>query len=198
MQNYRALYDIYRNQPFVVASATADDTPLTTSNNSVYHIPGTALDAQVFIASQSVDHDYIDAMGITLLEGRNFDRDRPTDSTDVVIINETAARYLGYEQPVGKMIDDYTNLDPIEFDQLEIIGVIKDMHFEALRDEVRPFFLRVYRGFPPWLLFRLEPGTEKVAIEKLKELWPEFAPEVAIQYQFLDDLTMPCTARKSV
>jgi putative ABC transport system permease protein len=187
MQNYRVLYDEFRKLPFVVSSTTADDTPLSTSNNSVYHIPGTPMDSQVFIASQSVDHDYIDAMGIKLVEGRNFDRNRPTDSTDVVIINQTAAKYLGYENPVGMGIEEIEGLDPLTYKNLEIIGVIEDMHFEPLRTEVRPFFLRIYRGYPPWLLFRIQKGAEQQAISALEKLWSGFSSDVGLNYRFLDD-----------
>jgi len=188
MTGYRALYDEYRKLPFVVASTTADDKPLESGDNSVYHIPGTPTTSQVFIASQSVDHDYIKAMGMHLIAGRNFDPTRPTDSTEAVIVNETAAEYLGYgKDPIGKQIDSYLGVDPIRFEKLTIIGMIKDFHFESLRDPMRPLFLRIYKGYPPWLMFRLQPGTEHQAVEKLKKMWKGFAPEVPVQYSFLDD-----------
>ncbi|MFH0881592.1 MAG: FtsX-like permease family protein [bacterium] len=188
MTGYRALYDEFRKLPFITASATADDKPLQSGDNSIYHIPGTPMDAQVFIASQSVDHDYIDAMGMHLIAGRNFDPERSTDSTEAVIVNEAAAKYLGYgKDPVGKQIDDYESVDPVKFSQLTIIGMVKDFHFESLHDQVRPMFLRIYEGYPPWLLFRLQPGTEQQAVAKLEQMWKEFAPEVPVQYSFLDE-----------
>ena len=188
MTGYRALYDEYRKLPFVVASASADDTPLQSGNNSIYHIPGTPITSQIFIAGQSVDHDYIKAMGLHLIAGRDFDPTRPTDSTEAVIVNEAASKLLGYgNDPVGKQIDDYEAIEPVKFSQLNIIGMVKDFHFESLRDPVRPLFLRIYRGYPPWLLFRLQPGTEQQAVATLKEMWKDFAPEVPVQYSFLDE-----------
>ncbi len=89
---------------------------------------------------------------------------------------------------LGRQIDEYENIDPIEFSQLNIIGVIRDFHFESLHSEIRPLFLEVYRGDPVNLFFRIRPGSAQNVIAELERQWAEFAPEMPLDYRFVDDI----------
>ena len=76
-----------------------------------------------------IDQDYINVMGMEMAKGRNFSREFGTDSTGM-IINETTARLLGYENPVGKKI--YTYFQDQFSNRLvayDIIGVVKELSF---------------------------------------------------------------------
>ena len=188
MQAYHSLYDEYSNLPFVESAATADQLPIFGGNTSVYHIPGEPIESTVIISTRSIDHNYIDAMKMSLVAGRNFDPNRSLDSTEAVIVNRTASHVLGYgDDPVGKTIEDLAGEDASERNTYHIIGMVEDFHFESLRAEIEPLMLRIYFGFPPWLLFRLQPGTEHQAIQTLERMWPSFAGEVPLQYSFLDE-----------
>jgi len=188
MTNFRTLYDEYRRLPFVISSSTADDLPIRSGNTSLYHVPGMPTDAQVLISTRDVDHNYLETLEIELVAGRNFNPDISLDSTDAFIVNRAASVVLGYgDDPVGKTFETITNLEPVEFEPHEIIGMIDDFNYESLRTEIKPLMLRIYRGFPPWLIFRLQPGTEAQAIAKLEEMWPEFANDIPLNYSFLDE-----------
>jgi len=171
----------------VLMSATADHIPFGSNSTSLYHIPGTPLENQLIISVIRIDHDYIPLMGMRLVSGRNFEKGRSSDSTNAVIINQAAARILGYEDAVGMQIDQYEEVEPIEFSQLDIIGVIEDFNQESLRSEIHPLFFRIYEGQPVYLFFRLQPNGAQEFISDLEARWTEFAPSVPLNYFFLDE-----------
>jgi putative ABC transport system permease protein len=84
-----------------------------------------------------VDPDYVATLGLGLRQGRNFTPGRAADAK-AVLINESAARQLGYANPVGKSIH---NGDNSSVGKLQIIGVVEDFHFESLRSTVGPVML---------------------------------------------------------
>ena len=58
----------------------------------------------------NVDHDYIPTLGMEMLKGRNFSREFGSDSTGI-IINETTAKIIGYDDPIGKKLNNVTPED---------------------------------------------------------------------------------------
>ncbi|PCI77135.1 MAG: hypothetical protein COB20_08720 [SAR86 cluster bacterium] len=76
-----------------------------------------------------IDEDYVDTMGITITEGRNFDPDNRNDVNNAVLVNETLVRKMAWDEPLGK---------GIRYDQgiINVIGVMQDFHFQGLQNEV--------------------------------------------------------------
>src|SRR5690606_10343342 len=85
-----------------------------------------------------IDHDYLKTLGIELSAGRNFSLDFGTDSS-AIILNQTAVKQLGYQNPIGQKI--YTWVTGGRLVDYNIIGVVKDFHFESLRQEIGPLCL---------------------------------------------------------
>lgn len=85
----------------------------------------------LFIYRNYVDYDFISLFGIQLLEGRNFSPDHPTDTVNSYILNESAVKALGWQSAVGKQFLDG-----------EVIGVVKDYHFQPFDLTIQPMFIR--------------------------------------------------------
>jgi len=84
------------------------------------------------------DFDFVRTYGITVLAGRDFSRTYPSDGRGVYLVNETAARRMGWGfQAVGRKI----GFDPD--DLLEIVGVMKDFHVGSLKDPIGPLVVRL-------------------------------------------------------
>jgi len=134
----------------------------------------------------TADYDYLNVMGMELVKGRNFSKDFGTD-TSSMIINETTAKLLGYDDPIGK------NIYTISLDQnshrlvaYTIIGVIKNFHFESLRRNIGPLCIRL--GNPNWVTaFKVNTGNIKDLIGNIENKWKVMAPGMPFSYQFLDD-----------
>jgi putative ABC transport system permease protein len=131
-----------------------------------------------------VDDQYLSTLGIQLMKGRNFFKDGVSDSSSV-IINQTCAQNLGFDDPVGKKI--YTsNLNGQNTISYTIIGVIKDFNYESLRQPVGSLSLFLSRN-PASLSFRVQPGAMKEFLTKSESVWKQLAPSMPFSYKFLDE-----------
>lgn len=129
----------------------------------------------------NVDHDYVPTLGMQMLKGRNFSKSFGTDSTGI-IINETAAKVLGYADPIGKRI--YSSED--DRSSYEIIGVVKNFHYESLRQTVAPLSMRL--GTSNWAMaFKVNTDDMPGLVKKVEEKWKSIAPEMPFAYSFLDE-----------
>jgi putative ABC transport system permease protein len=132
----------------------------------------------------SVDHDYIDTLGMKILEGRNFSRDFTTDES-AAVINESVARQFQWEDPVGRRVGRILNQKG-EVGLYTVIGVVEDFHFESLRENIGP--LVMYLGENRDLIsFRLKTRDVSATVALLGRTWKEFLPGQPFEYFFLDD-----------
>ncbi len=134
-----------------------------------------------------VDPDYVNTLGLKILQGRNFIKGRASDAK-AVIINESAAKQLGYFNPVGKIIH---NGDHSDVGTLEIIGVVKDFHFESLRSEIGPVGLHqdtLLGKSSEAVTFRLGTTDVATALATLEKTWKKTAPGLPFEYSFLDEM----------
>jgi len=135
--------------------------------------------------SWSVDYDYINTLGMELSKGRNFSREFKTDSSGV-IINETAAKMLGYNNPIGKKIYTFTNDMPPQSIAYTVIGVVKDFHFESLRQTIGPLCMRMANN--SWAtVFKVSTTDIKGLLKNIETKWKTMAPGMPFNYQFLDE-----------
>ncbi|MBU8923102.1 MAG: ABC transporter permease, partial [Bacteroidales bacterium] len=128
-------------------------------------------DCDMLMARQlMVDEYFIDLMDMEIVDGRGFspisagadDRSESDDGgvssigeSGGLIINETAARKLGYDEPVGMLLDANPARGGDQYSPVEIIGVVKDINFESLHHEVLPMILARGDGRPSRISLRL-------------------------------------------
>lgn len=132
-----------------------------------------------------IDHDYIPTLGMELALGRNFSKEFGSDSS-AVIINEAAAKILGYDEPIGKNI--YTS-DGNTSDQnirLNIIGVVKNFHFESLREDIGPLCFRLGQN-SNGMIFKISGTSMSQIVGQIESKWKNMAPGMPFNYRFLDD-----------
>lgn len=171
----------------VVSSTIASFTPMGNTNNSDLYFKNAsaASDESLVISIAVVDHDFANTMGIEIKEGRYFSEDFASDST-AVLINETAARNFGYDEPVGSMIYNYggSNDNPV-VDGYKIIGVVSDFHFKSLRSNIEPLVMHLGQnaGFG---LFKIQMENADETIDYLEATWDKFAPGQPFEYQFMN------------
>ena len=133
-----------------------------------------------------VDKDYLSTLEIPLVDGRNFSEDYPSDRDKAVLINETLAKQLGMENPVGKTLTGFRweNLmkDPV------VVGVVRDFHTESLHEQVMPVILQT-RRFKSWptLLIRMRPGQIFETTKMLKSTWEKLETNRPFALSFLDE-----------
>ncbi|WP_276497413.1 ABC transporter permease [Pontibacter litorisediminis] len=133
----------------------------------------------------AVDYDFLPLMGIELQAGRNFSRDMKTDEKEGIIINEAAAKWLGWSDPVGKKVE--TGDETITGNSAKVIGVVKDFHMSSLHTDVQPLAIRLIPQSPGYLLARLSPENQASTISFIEEQWRTFDQRHPMEYFFLDE-----------
>ena len=138
-----------------------------------------------------VSPDFLRVMGIDLLSGQDFGRSDEPGQQHGVLLNETAARLLGPEDPVGSMLTAPYAVDV----PLPVIGIVEDFHYEDMRHTVGPAFLTAVMSGPPrydrfrHILFRLDHRDLPAAVEEVKTLWKRVLPGHELQgMSFLDEI----------
>jgi len=188
LRKHQAIQTELARIPGVVDASSAVQMPNYVTKNAVYHLPGTGEDQQFLLSEMDVGTHYIDMMGLHLLEGRSFDPTLSCDSTTALIVNQAAATKLGWGNPVGKVLEQKVSKDPVQYQELQVIGLVKDFHFQTLQNEIKPMVLRVQQQHPEYLFFRIAPDRVKEVLPEMKRVWASFSPGITLQYQFLDDL----------
>ena len=160
--------------------------------SSSQYLPGDGFDSTIFVPEQPsnyketslsychIDEDFVDALKLELVDGRNFDLSFSTDST-ACIINETAARRLGWENPIGK------NLSYGGYIDSRVVGIVKDFNFSSLHHHIEPLVLRMGSRKLPNIFLRLQPGNLKEQVEKIQNEWSTLAPTTPFEFTFLDE-----------
>ena len=128
-----------------------------------------------------VGFDFIETLSIEMVAGRSFSKDFPTDSS-AYIINEAAVKKFGWTEAVGKSIIEP---DPEGASVGEVIGVMKDFHFESLHEVIKPAILRLTSG-PRFVVAKINSNDISGTIADIEQKWSEFAPNQPFEYTFLD------------
>jgi putative ABC transport system permease protein len=183
--NIHKHFDVVKNelmQAGVVTSIAESQSPTTSISNSTsgFSWPGKDPSLSIDFGVVNASFDYGKTVGWDLIDGRNFSRDFPTDSS-AVILNEAAVHYMGLKHAVGTRgtwwVTPYT-----------VIGVIKNMVIESPYSEVRPIIYGIADEPGNMVLLRLNGSVStKDALDKIKTIFEKYNPDQPFEYSFVDD-----------
>jgi len=127
----------------------------------------------------SIDFEFLNALKIGLVSGRNFSPEIESDKRKTFILNESAVKFLNINSPVGKTIKS-------DIGEGTVIGVTKDFHFNSMHTPIQPLVFynddRMYNK----LIIKCLPQNIPAALDHIQEVWKEISPEIPIEYSFLD------------
>jgi putative ABC transport system permease protein len=133
-----------------------------------------------------VGYDFIETMGMKILEGRDFSKELASDAEEAIIVNQTFIKELGFESPVGKTLGNPSRGHPYN---LRIIGVLEDYHFRSLHQEIYPSMLHVYPSNGLWfMVVRISTSDTQETLAFLEKTWKDVIPGEDFQYAFLSDV----------
>lgn len=139
------------------------------------------------------DFGFIETMGFEMAAGRAFSKDFPSDANNAFILNEAAVEDIGWtnESAIGKgfgsaEIRDW-NSGQWENRDGVVIGVLKDFHFESMKEEIEPtvYFVSPYMAWN--YVVRIKPGNIPQTIDHIEGVWKDFNPEAPFEYTFVDE-----------
>lgn len=151
-------------------------------SQNVYYIEGQAATDSKAISASTIGYDFIETLEIELLDGRSFSREFGSDKA-AYVLNESAVREFGISNPIGQRIVA-PNPDGTEIG--EIIGVVKDFHFESLHRQIRPMLFR-FQDYADYVVVRVRPGTIQQTVVELEDRWRITTAGEPFEYSFLDE-----------
>ena len=186
LRRYEAIEDVLRQNPHVL-SVTKSGNMFDGDQGSVpIAAEGASRDAIRPMPIYSMYYGFAETVGIDVVAGRAPSREMASDSSEAVLLNETAASVLaatvpGWDEPIGKQLRIGDIMEG------RVIGVVEDFHFASLHTDVEPLVLYFPRTAIDKILIRVRPGNVAQTLASLKVDWEAVVPDYPFTYQFLDD-----------
>jgi putative ABC transport system permease protein len=134
----------------------------------------------------TIDPHYLPLLKIPVVKGRNFSDTYPTDTADAVLVNETFVRNAGWTNPIGQVV-----LLGQDSNRRQVVGVVKDYHFEPLNTEIKPqLFILPPRGNLGDLYIRIRPTTETASLAYLEKVFRHLFPLNPFSPTFMNETNL--------
>ncbi|MEM6841183.1 MAG: ABC transporter permease [Bacteroidota bacterium] len=139
-------------------------------------------DAQL-LSSLMVSYDYLPTMNIQLKEGRNFSRIIAGDSANyAIILNEQAVKALDLSQPIGSTVVVASKFEA------QVVGVVKDYHYESLHSEVEPLVLILSdQSEHNFVELSIASNDLPHTLKTIEDQWKQHTGGMPMEYTFLDE-----------
>lgn len=131
-----------------------------------------------------VDPWFIEAMGISITEGRNFDPTNEADKKQRIIINQEAARAIGWDEAVGQKFTKKEGGWALQAANPEVIGVMGDFQFDELNEPVRPLVFVCDDQNTQWVTLRYDPRNQQAVLDLAANIWKQWEPVYTFDYRF--------------
>jgi putative ABC transport system permease protein len=185
-------FDAVRRQllahPGVLAATASEYVPseqLANAINVEAEVGGQMRAAEA-LALLAVDHDFAAVYGLEVVAGRAFSKDVATDSTQAVLLNETAVRQLGWpsaEAAVGRAF--VLNGNTLQR-RGQVVGVVRDFHFESLHERIPPLVLYIRPEQYGNVTVKIAAQDVAGTLAFLEAQWQRLRPQYPFTYDFVD------------
>ncbi len=157
-------------------------------SDMVLYKEGTSMDQSKRVVMNYVDEDFLRTLGVKPLAGRLFSPEFPADTANRMVINEQAAKELGFSNPSEathqQLFIDWRG-ETIRF---EVVGVVKDFHFEDLHAEIKPYgFQMLGDNSYNYLVAHAAGGNLQDVLNGIESAWKKLNPAEPFEYNFLDE-----------
>ncbi|HMC84474.1 MAG TPA: ABC transporter permease, partial [Chitinophagaceae bacterium] len=174
--------------PQVISSAMGSTYPgIENIQDMLFYGEGKSAKDNIDIVTAYIDNDYVKTLGIQILRGRGFSKEFTADS-NALVLNETAVKKLGYttDNAVGR--NAYFEFHDKKY-SMNIIGVVKDYHFEGLQQEIKPFTLSqspFFSAANSYLIVDIKSNDYASVLSLIEKSWKRINPNSPFEYTFLD------------
>ena len=180
-QQIEAFKQELMQNPNILSISNANTIPGENFSNNAFFMPGT--NDTKLLHQAWVNYDYDDVFNFTLKEGRFFSRDFPSDSASI-IINEKAAKNLGWDEPLGeKLLYPWGRNG--ETREMTVVGVVEDFHFKSMQVPIEPVVFTLIPGnWEGYVLVKIMPENQQSTINFIQQTWNSFTSEYPFEYFF--------------
>jgi putative ABC transport system permease protein len=131
-----------------------------------------------------IGFDFLETIGLEIIDGRDFAREFTSDPKESVIVNETLVKEMGWDSAVGKQIRTFMGRK----EPLTVVGIAKDFHFESLRTQIKPAIFYIDpRNQLEFIYVKISPDDIRATLGYLETTWKKNTPNFPFMYSFLDE-----------
>jgi putative ABC transport system permease protein len=179
LTKYQTLVNEWTQHPAILATTLSSHLPADISSSTLIRKNPEDKD-KMAIYQWSAEYDFMEVFGIKLLAGRNFSKEMKNDAEESFIINETAARALGWtpEEAVGKQVD-YNG-------PKNIIGVVNDFHMLSMHLPIQPLMVRLSDVRGRFVSLRISPENIPQTLSFIEQGFKKNSV-YPFEYEFLSD-----------
>lgn len=135
---------------------------------------------EALIGINEVDFDFIETLKIEITEGRSFSREFSSDLSKSFIVNEEVAKIMEKESVVGERFS-FVGVEG------SIIGVMKNFHYQPVRNKIEPLAIHVFPDYINYMLIRIPPGSISESLQFVENTWNRVIPHYPLEYRFLNE-----------
>jgi putative ABC transport system permease protein len=177
-----AMNNEFRSLPGVKTVGTGNNYPGGPNNSlNLFTVQTNNGHVDKGIECYGIDENYLPALGIPVVKGRNFSS--PADTLHSIMVNEAMVKHFGWDNALGKRV---TFPGDTSGHYLEVIGVIKDFNQKALYNKIAPLLLFCSPN-SNMIQVKLNPGDIKTSIAQTENAWKKYFPQLPFEYKFLDE-----------
>jgi putative ABC transport system permease protein len=141
-------------------------------------------DSTMLFSYETIDESYLPTFKIPLVQGRNFSKAFPSDSTNSVMVNEAFVKKAGWKNPIGETVNFFYHENEI----YQVVGVVKDHHYLALNQKIGPqLFTMKNTNWFGLINIKIKPGTETESLKFIQKTFRQNLPLSPYSYIFKDD-----------
>lgn len=133
------------------------------------------------IESYGVDENYLGALDIKIVKGRNFSG--LADTLHSILVNEAMVKHFGWDEAIGKRVKFPGDTSG---NYVEVIGVCRDFNQNSLYNPITPLVL-FYGANGNVIQLKLSPANINESITKVGSIWKKYFPQLPFEYKFLDE-----------
>jgi putative ABC transport system permease protein len=173
-----------RRNPAVVSVASSSCLPNNVTSNTSANWPGRPEDLEIPIYLIEADYDFAELYGLKLSRGRSFSRDYASDAGGAFLINESAGKALGWDDPIDR---EFTHNQRSKVTG-RIVGVLKDFHMHPLHLPIMPLYIFLDPAKTNRVSVRIRGENIPATLAFVRKAWERFAPEYPFEYTFFDEI----------
>ncbi|MDN5211760.1 ABC transporter permease [Fulvivirgaceae bacterium BMA12] len=182
-ENLEVIKNEWLSNTQILGVATSTQLPTNIRSSTIINDHDDRKENDLSIYETGVDYDYLEVFNMELIAGRNFSSDSKTDPTYRHIINETAAKALGWtpEEAIGNQFVEASNKGA-----KTVIGVVKDFHMHSMHMAIAPLMIRLNTSHSGFLSVKIQPDNLSETLAILETSFKKYSP-YPFEYKFLDE-----------
>ncbi len=180
-KSYNALkQELVQNPQILNVTGTSQLPTHISSNSGGAQWEGKDPELQILIGFNAVDFDFPETLKIEMAEGRSFDKEYTSDHSQSWIINEEVAKLMDKDSVIGERFS-HVGVDGT------IIGVMKNFHYQILRNKIEPLAIVVDQDSLNYMIIRIPPEDVSSSLGFIENTWRRIIPTYPFEYRFMDD-----------